>query len=53
MWPPDEQDAGGLDVVGHPVAGEVAAPAGGALGVVAEDGDFGTQGFDFGDAVEA
>jgi hypothetical protein len=26
----DEEDAGGLDVVLHPVAGELVAPAGGA-----------------------
>ena len=31
----DEEDSGGLDVVGHPVAGELAAPAGGAGFVVA------------------
>lgn len=32
----DEEHAGGLDVVGHPVAGEFAAPTGGALHVVAD-----------------
>ena len=31
----DEEDTGGLHVVGHPVAGELAAPAGGAGLVVA------------------
>jgi hypothetical protein len=39
--------------VGHPVAGEFAAPPGGALRVVAEDADFFAQGPDLGDAVEA
>ena len=48
----DEEHAGGLNVVGHPVAGELAAPTGGAL-VVAEEGDFRPQGLDFGNAVKA
>ena len=49
----DEEDFGGLDVVLHPVAGELAAPEGGAGGVVTEDGGFFAEGFDFGDAIEA
>ena len=48
-----QKHSSGSDVVLHPVASKLAAPAGGAGGVVAEEGGFFAQGFDFGDAVEA
>jgi len=49
----NEKHAGGLDIPRHPFLGQLPAPAGRALLVVAEEADFFTQGLDFGDAVEA
>ena len=49
----DEKDPGGFHVAGHPVAGQIAAPAGGAFGIVAKQPNLFAQGFDLGYAVEA
>ena len=49
----DEEHAGGFDIMGHPIFGQIPAPSRGAFLVIAEHGDFRAQSFDFGDAVEA
>ena len=49
----DKKDAGGFDIMGHPIFGQIPAPSRCAFLVVAEHGDFRAQSLDFGNAVEA